>query len=356
MGEGQAHCCAVVLAGGRSRRMGRDKARINWGGETLLERAVRFWRQSGRVEQVLVAEGAPGHLPVLPPGARAVADPVPDKGPMAGLVAAFRASGADLLYVSAVDLPNLTEQAILPPPEHDAAVYRRAGGVEPLFGVYRRSVLPWAEALLERGDGKMSHLLQVVRTDYYYTPPCLEGVLQNLNSPEDCLAARAGSPPMVAVTGWSGSGKTSFLRGLIPALKRRGFRLAALKHDSHGFEMDREGKDTWLLRRAGAEAVAILGSGQWAALGQGERGLDALRRSLPPVDLILAEGFKRSPLPKLEICRAAAGQGRIIRDDSLLAVVTDRRLEEAVPQFGLEDYEGCAELLCRSFGLGQENR
>ena len=344
--------CALILAGGRSRRMGQDKALIRWGNETLLERAVRFWQTSGRVDRVLVAEGTPGRLSPLPLGAEPVADRIPGRGPMEGLVAGFEASRAELLYVSAVDLPNLRPEAILPPPEHDVAVYRRDGRPEPLFGVYRRNVVPAARGLLERGNGRMSALLEAVHTDYYYTPPCLEGVLQNLNTPADCLAARAGCPPMVAVTGWANSGKTTFLRGLIPALGRRGLRVAVVKHDAHGFEMDREGKDTWLLSRAGAESVAILGPNQWAALGSGERSLEELRRCLPPVDLILGEGFKYSPLPKLEICRAGAGQGRITWDDSLLALITDEGLEEPVPQLGLEDYEGCARLLCRSFGLG----
>ena len=353
---GQHNRCALILAGGRSRRMGRDKALIRWGNETLLERAVRFWQTSGRVDRVLVAEGTPGRLGMLPAGAEPVADLVPGQGPMGGLLAGFEASGAELLYVSAVDMPNLATEAILPPPEHDVSVYRRDGGLEPLFGVYRRSVVPAARALLERGDGKMSHLLQAVRTDYYYTPPCLEGVLQNLNSPADCLAARAGSPPMVAVTGWSESVNTNFLRGLIPALGRRGLRVAVIKHDAHGFEMDREGKDTWLLSQAGAESVALLGPNQWAALGSGERNLDQLRRCLPPVDLILGEGFKYSSLPKLEICRSAACTEPITRDDSLLALITDLPREESVPRLGLEDFEDCAELLCRSFGLGREDR
>lgn len=347
----QRGSCALILAGGRSSRMGQDKALLPWGRETLLERAVRFWQRSGRVERVLVAEGTPGRLLPLPPGAEPVADRVPDRGPMEGLVAGFLASGAELLYVSAVDLPNLRPQAILPPPEHDVSVYRRSGRPEPLFGVYRRSVLPAAQALLQQGNGKMSALLEAVETDYYYTPPGLEGVLQNLNTPGDLLAARAGCPPMVAVTGWSGSGKTTFLRGLIPALRRRGLRVALIKHDAHGFELDREGKDTWLLSRAGAEEVAILGPGQWAVLGRGERDLDWLRRCLPPVDLILGEGFKFSPLPKLEVHRSAAGADLITRDDSLLALITDEPLDSPAPQLGLGDFEACAGLLCSSLGL-----
>ena len=104
---------ALVLAGGRSSRMGADKALLNWGGETLLERAVRFWRESGRVERILVSVGPQAHFSAaqLPEGVQAVADLERGRGPMAGLAAAFACSDADVLCVGAVDMPNLTAEA-----------------------------------------------------------------------------------------------------------------------------------------------------------------------------------------------------------------------------------------------------
>ena len=73
-----------------------------------------------------------------------------------------------MLCVSAVDMPNLTAEAVLPVPKGDAAVYRLNGRREPLFGVYRRSVLPAAQKLLAEGKGKMGLLLDAVQTEYYY--------------------------------------------------------------------------------------------------------------------------------------------------------------------------------------------
>lgn len=337
---------ALVLAGGQSSRMGEEKALLDWGGETLLERAVRFWRTSRLVQQVWVAVGRKDHFSRLPEGALAVPDLQPGQGPMAGIVAGFRASRADVLYVSAVDMPNLSLEAVLPVPEHDAAVYRRNGRREPLFAVYRRSVLPAAERLLEEHCGKVGAMLDAVTTDYYYAPPCLEAVFQNVNTPADLLRARAGTPPMVTVMGWANSGKTTFLEGLIPILTGCGIRVAVIKHDAHGISVDHEGKDTWRLAKAGAETTAILGPDQWAIMSREETDLDALRRKLPPVDLILGEGFKFSHLPKIEVHRKAAGHALITRDSTLLAVMTDEVLDTAAPQLALDNFEGCADLLC----------
>ena len=170
--------------------MGSDKALLRLGGpngETFLERAVRFWQESEVSDLVLVAVGSPGHLEPLPKGAEAVYDLVKDQGPMSGLLAAFRQTNADLLYVSAVDMPNLRREAILPvPPEDkDAIVYLLDGRPEPLFGVYRRSVSAAAEKLLLSGRGKMSLLLEQVRTEYREIPSHLEDIFFNVNTKED---------------------------------------------------------------------------------------------------------------------------------------------------------------------------
>ena len=82
----------------------------------------------------------------------------------------------------------------------------------------------------------------------------------------------------------------------------------------------------------GAESAAILGPDSWAVLGRGERTFEDIRRTLPKVDLILAEGFKYSPLPKLEIHRKAAGYPLIVQDETLLTVLTDEPLEVEAPR------------------------
>lgn len=179
---------ALILAGGRSRRMGCDKALFEIEGETMLERSVKFWKSTGLTDRILVAAGRPGHLEKLPEGAESVFDIMEDRGPLAGILSAFRQTDAELLYVSAVDMPALKKEAILPDPAEkggDAAVWCNDGRPEPLFGVYRRSIADAAEKQLMEGNGKLSRLLDSVKTIYYNVPEDLKGVFRNINTEKD---------------------------------------------------------------------------------------------------------------------------------------------------------------------------
>ena len=181
--------CALILAGGRSRRMGSDKPLLALDGQSLLERAAAFWRAQARIDAVLVAAGTEEHLADLPDGVVPVYDIFPGAGPMAGLHAAFSQTDTEILYVSAVDMPYLTADALLPVPDGDAAVYTKNGRPDPLFGVYRRSCLPALTAALERGERKMSALLEALHTEYHEMPEGLSAVLENLNTRADYLRA-----------------------------------------------------------------------------------------------------------------------------------------------------------------------
>lgn len=157
-------------------------------------------------------------------------------------------------------------------------------------------------------------------------------------------------PPIVSVVGRSDSGKTTFLEKLIPALKRRGIRIAVVKHDSHGFEMDRPGKDTWRLRQAGADAVMISAPNQMALIRSGlekEETLDQLAAMVDgAVDLVLTEGYKSGDKPKVEVSRQVIMNGELLcQDDELIAVVADGPRPTKVPLYGLEDADAVADLL-----------
>jgi molybdopterin-guanine dinucleotide biosynthesis protein B len=155
-------------------------------------------------------------------------------------------------------------------------------------------------------------------------------------------------PPIIPFVGKSGTGKTTFLEKLLPALVARGLRVAVVKHDVHGFELDQPGKDSYRLRQAGAARVAISSPQQFALIGQVEEELpleELARRYLGDVDLVLAEGYKRSELRKVEVCRAARSSELLCAPEELLAVVSDLRFDLSCPQFGLDDAAGVADLL-----------
>lgn len=147
--------------------------------------------------------------------------------------------------------------------------------------------------------------------------------------------------PVVCIVGRSGAGKTTLMEKLIPELVRRGLRVAAIKHDVHGGQIDHPGKDTWRFKQAGAQAVGLRSPGRWMMYGDVENGLDgadlvAFLDHLPErVDLVLAEGFKRTPYPRIEVAprpctgMMLASQG----DPRLLAVVSEECEIPGVPRF-----------------------
>ena len=113
------------------------------------------------------------------------------------------------------------------------------------------------------------------------------------------------------LTGWSGSGKTTLLTALIPLFTASGLSVSTIKHAHHGFDLDQPGKDSWRHRQAGAHEVMISGGARWALMHElrgEEPPLPELLRRLSPVDLVLIEGFKANPHPKIEVYRPALAQ------------------------------------------------
>lgn len=108
------------------------------------------------------------------------------------------------------------------------------------------------------------------------------------------------------LTGWSGSGKTTLLTALIPVLTASGRTVSTIKHAHHGFDLDQPGKDSWRHREAGAQEVLVASATRWALLHElrgPEPPLPDLLHRLAPVDIVLVEGFKANPHPKLEVYR-----------------------------------------------------
>lgn len=159
--------------------------------------------------------------------------------------------------------------------------------------------------------------------------------------------------PIICIVGASDSGKTTFMEKLIPELTGRGYLVGTVKHDVHGFEMDREGKDTWRHRKAGAQTIAISSPHQVASIRrvQEEMSLDQLvGHYFWQEDLLLAEGYKRSHFPKIEVFRSAVEPKPICGPhDNLMAIVTDDPLDTEVPTFGFDKVTEVADLIENRF-------
>lgn len=147
--------------------------------------------------------------------------------------------------------------------------------------------------------------------------------------------------------GFSGAGKTTLIERLIPRFVLAGLRVSLIKHAHHGFDLDKPGKDSYRLREAGAGEVFMISNQRWVLMHelgtQAEPTLDEQLAHLSPCDLVLVEGFKYTPIPKIEVHRAANNKPLIYPEHpNVVALASDTRSESALPWFDLDDIDAIA--------------
>ena len=346
----------IVLAGGKSKRMGADKALIEWQGKPLLWQIVERFQRAGF--SVIVAGGPyewAQRLKGLPVPVVADLPAHEGFGPLAGIEAGLLniktqspvprpSSLVPFVGVIACDLPfadpNLLSWLAGQIGDADAVVPIVDGEPQPLHAVYARSCLPHLVAQLESQDKSVKSFLRRLKVVWVSEeewqkvadPICLKA---HLNEPEDLKRWQISSatschspfasrhflsvtrcpvvrcPVVLSFVGFSGSGKTTLIEQLVQRLTAKGYKVGVIKHHhgqrdmGHGARdigIDVEGKDTWRYRQSGAAITALVApDGMTLFLPQenltAEEAVERLTRQLP-VDLILVEGFKRSSLPK----------------------------------------------------------
>jgi molybdopterin-guanine dinucleotide biosynthesis protein B len=160
--------------------------------------------------------------------------------------------------------------------------------------------------------------------------------------------------PMVSLVGNSGAGKTTFLEKLIPELTHRGFRVGTIKHDVHGFQMDKPGKDSWRHKQAGASTTIISSAKQIGIVMDVDHDHTPteLISYLSNMDIILFEGYKRATHPKIEIFRQQVHPEPVCRDDeNLIALISNDTIDLGVPKFSLGAVKELGDFLVAHFSL-----
>ena len=309
----------ALLAGGKSQRMQVDKATLILKGESLFSRGVRTLKTV--CSDILIAGKRDDLASLTIPS---YADSFPGSS-LGGLHTAIHHAANDWVCVLPCDLPfpspRLLKKLLQHREGHDAVIPRTLLGSEPLIGCYHKRVLPIIEQQITAGEMRLTSLLE--RLNVYYVapedlPPGWKRALYNLNSPDD-LQRLNRSTPVLTFVAHSGTGKTTLVEKVIIEMTRRGWTIGALKHDAHRFDIDRPGKDSWRLTRAGAAITAISSSEKSAVIHQHELP-PTLEEILAPfqgeVDIVLTEGFKHSPLPKIEVFRKELDRRKVVDTQS----------------------------------------
>lgn len=362
----------VILAGGRSRRFGAPKALARVGGRRIVDR-VRD-ALAAAVPRVVLVANEPGlfddvGLPVRP-------DAVPGLGALGGVRTALRwarEEGMDGALVVACDLPFVSPALLrilaarAEATDADAVIPESRGrlGVEPLCAWYGVRALPVVDAMLQGGERRMGALLDRLRTARIPLAEVASAgdpltLFLNVNTVEDLgTAERLGGshvPPVVCIVGRKNSGKTTLAVALLAEFRRRGWRVASVKHGHHDFETDQPGRDSWRHFHEGqAEATLMAGAGKIALVMrmEGDPDPERLVRDFYAgrgYDLVLIEGYKSGPFPRVEVFRRAvhdepvydAGDPDAAR--LYLAIATDdAALRADVPIIRLDGEPGAGE-------------
>ncbi|MCL4368102.1 MAG: molybdopterin-guanine dinucleotide biosynthesis protein B [Actinobacteria bacterium] len=374
----------ALLAGGLSSRMGEDKAFATFQDGTMIE-----WMRDRTAlifPHVFAVARDPSRFHGL--GIPAVNDALPEIGSAVGVYTAVLASPTQRVLCLACDMPFVTPGLLRELADKsegfDVFVPKHGAFMQPLCAVYSKNTL---DAYLEfiRGGGRRifdiypdlnSGFLDV--GDGRFGDP--DKLFLNVNTPEELEAARravaaggaegwraalqpriqdfmnASPLPVVSFIGKKKSGKTTVVLGVIQELRRRGWRLAVIKHDTHGFDVDVPGTDSYRFREVGAEVVGISSPEKyvWIAGTDNEPPLAELIRQIrEPVDLVITEGFKRQDAPKIEVSRSARSTELVSTPDELIGITSDQAFPDyPVPQLALDDFTGLADLIERCILAG----
>lgn len=291
-----------ILSGGRNTRMeGQKKLFLRYAGETFCQRILHACDCLPAV-YLSVDKKEPYQDAGLP----MVEDRWKGIGPLGGIASGLRECKEDALFVMACDMPMIdreTVERMLKAYEESknlpVLVAAQNGRVHPLFGIYPKWVLPYAEELIREGDYRIMHLLE--RAGYRTLELERESrAMENINSTEEYHHLTEKAHPFVfAISGYKNSGKTTLITKLIPELTKRGYKVAVIKHDGHDFESDVPGTDSYRHQKAGAYGTAVFSKNRILVTkecrGITERDLFA---AFPEADIILIEGLKNSSYPK----------------------------------------------------------
>jgi molybdopterin-guanine dinucleotide biosynthesis adapter protein len=156
--------------------------------------------------------------------------------------------------------------------------------------------------------------------------------------------------------GWSGSGKTTLIEQLIPRFVQRGLRVSLIKHAHHTFDVDQPGKDSYRHRQAGAAEILVTSSRRWVLMhelrGAHEPSFEDQVKRISPCDLLLVEGFKHAPIPKLEVWRKETGEPLLHPNDPhIVAVASDARIETKLPLLNLNDVDEIRNFILKKLEL-----
>ena len=309
----------LVIAGGKSSRMGQDKRWLELEGKSLLERLFIKAEKQHFASVVLSAEKDMGQFhPLLETYAvRLLVDEQQNLGPMEGITLGLEQAKTEWVLAVSVDMPFFSFASLRPLLADlgrtgiQAVIPVVQGRKQPLAAFYHRSMAGLFRQSLSDGQRKLGIVIE--QASHCFVPiPGQETCFFNVNTMADWRMAKGRAanlsrrvPIISVIAPVSGTGKTTFLERLIPLLEEQGIRIGVVKSDAHGFQLDVEGKDSWRFQKAGAKSVAVVSPDGWMLVQKTEERaeLSEIAEKMEDVDLILTESRTHGRMPAISLWR-----------------------------------------------------
>lgn len=342
-----------ILAGGKSSRMGQEKALLKYGQNTFLEHMVKKLSPLG---EVIVSARQEQRLPYID-NCRLVYDLYEGCGPLAGIASVLTTSSCCWNYICAVDMPKLSKDIVAYLQEfcssdYDCVCLTVAEQAQPLCAFYRKDILPVVETQLKVKDYKLQHLLGKLRTKYVdIERSCFDAAcLANINTTEEYVKLIKLGPKVFCVSGLKNTGKTTLICNLLPLFINDGYKVTVIKHDGHDFEIDHPSTDTAKFSVAGAEQSIIFSAKKYAIMGNKAVAIEELLQYCQACDYVIIEGLKNSAYPKIEVMRGQITNVPICDDKTVLALVVDNPMcvTSVKPVYDSQEYQKLYKLLLGS--------
>lgn len=352
----------LIIAGGRSMRMGQDKRWLEIDGRGMLERlCIKAARQPFAARYLCVGRVTPELQQLAAQyGCELVMDAVSAQGPLAGLAQGLARLKTAYALAVAGDMPFMTFPELKPllqqaaeHPAWQAIVPVVQGCWQPLAALYQRALVEPCTRALAQGERRLRTVLAQVPHGTVDFPSRIP--FFNVNTPADFRLACGRMQnllrelPLVTIAApQSNTGKTTFIEGLLPRLAAHGWRVGVVKGDCHGYDVDERGKDSWRFREAGAQAVAVVSpEGYFVQQRTRERAsLTGVAALLQNVDLVLIESRAHGTAPQLMLWR---GAGELTLTPDTAAVFAQPQpahvSEQQIHLYDLNDLETATELV-----------
>ncbi|MCT4597851.1 MAG: molybdopterin-guanine dinucleotide biosynthesis protein B [Vallitalea sp.] len=334
---------ALLLAGGKSSRMGTNKGFLKINNQTFIEKIAK---SVSHIRDVyLVVNEAKVYEQM---GLSIVLDEYKECGPIGGIHAGLKASRYNSCIVLPCDTPFVDKYIVDYLISQDDDCYdlilprTSDGKYHPLLAIYHKSALHTIDTAIKNNNYRLLNLIEKLNVkviDIERKGFNVDNILNNINTKEQYRKITS-TPPVIAISGISNSGKTTIMVEIIKQLKAKGYKIGTIKHDAHGFDMDYEGKDTYRHRQAGADGVIITSNGKYAMIQWSEQEVpvETLISYHSHQDIILLEGFKYSSYKKIEIVRKEISQQPVCDQETLLAIATDVNMKlDNIPIISLDN-------------------